>query len=833
MNRSIYEIFFFFYVLLTYFCECVICGYNNFQVPVKCIQYPLVHYDEEYVLITVSNLVDYQLTVLPTEVLSVKLPITPPKSPININVHDNSDSYVNKLIGIAIDGIPIYSPLSNPNGDTIDPAFTSSLTKLKVDRCGGSYGPTPDGLRYHYRVMPSCILNKNNIIQNRMNYIIDVDELLDAFQDYFGSFILGYTLSGHPIYSPYDSNGRLQQHSLDNCNGKFVNESYGYYAVPNFPYLKGCDGPGIYDYQLTRTNSETITSKTSHVTYAPCPTGYTSKSTSTGCVPCPAGYYTSSVSARKSSPCGVRCPQGSYCPSTTTRPINCPAGTFGAALGLTDAACSGLCNAGYYCPVGSTKRNALVCGSPEYFCPVGVSAPILVQMGYFTLPESVDHLYHRYNQSVCPIGFYCVSGIRKACPSGTYGNVTGLTSCFICPAGHYCPEASVVPTVCPGGTYGNTTGLATSACSGLCASGYWCPMASVSQTQNICRGGIIAMAAGMATDACSGNCEVTIGIHGMVDATYCIPQPCAAGYYCPPGTIFQTMKLCGSSNMYCPTGSAKPTPVQIGRYSIGSISQRNMDQNISDLYIRTYEAICEPGNYCLNGVRMPCPPGTYGKDWGLVDATCSGLCTPGYYCPLRSDRADFLPCNTTSLYCPRGSGYPLVVPDGYYSIAGVTSSTHSDISPCPPGYYCVAGLRHFCPAGTYASTNRTSKPDCEGFCSPGFYCPTGSTSPRQFACPAGRYGTGGSIDANCTGICNGGYFCPLNSTSPYEKICGGEYLYCPPGSAFPLPVDKKHYSTGGTYLTRIHQSICIGMNIAGTPPAAENRRNICPSTTVW
>ena len=82
------------------------------------------------------------------------------------------------------------------------------------------------------------------------------------------------------------------------------------------------------------------------------------------------------------------------------------------------------------------------------------------------------------------------------------------------------------------------------------------------------------------------------------------------------------------------------------------------------------------------------------------------------------------------------------------------------------------------------------------------------------------------------GSCLKGYYCPLNSTTPFEVECGGEHVYCPHGSASPLPVLAGHYSTGGNITTRSGQEKCIGTDTLGTPPAANHRINVCPSTTV-
>lgn len=41
------------------------------------------------------------------------------------------------------------------------------------------------------------------------------------------------------------------------------------------------------------------------------------------------------------------------------------------------------------------------------------------------------------------------------------------------------------------------------------------------------------------------------------------------------------------------------------------------------------QVICEPGFYCVGGVRRPCPPGTFGNSSGLWEPSCSGPCDPG------------------------------------------------------------------------------------------------------------------------------------------------------------------------------------------------------------
>ena len=104
------------------------------------------------------------------------------------------------------------------------------------------------GLRYHYRAMPTCLLpthgQQSGTTLKRQQFVDDIYQLLDAFSGINGPHLLGYSLVGYPIYSPYDSRGLLQT-GLDNCNGKFYNGSYAYFVSPTFPYIIGCNGPGL------------------------------------------------------------------------------------------------------------------------------------------------------------------------------------------------------------------------------------------------------------------------------------------------------------------------------------------------------------------------------------------------------------------------------------------------------------------------------------------------------------------------------------------------------------------------------------------------------------
>ena len=78
-----------------------------------------------------------------------------------------------------------------------------------------------------------------------------------------------------------------------------------------------------------------------------------------------------------------RCPPGSWCREGKRGP--CAAGHFGDAWGLEDPKCSGLCRAGFHCPIGSSKAEEWPCGDPSQYCPEGSAFPVYAADGFFTV----------------------------------------------------------------------------------------------------------------------------------------------------------------------------------------------------------------------------------------------------------------------------------------------------------------------------------------------------------------------------------------------------------------------------------------------------------------
>ena len=342
--------------------------------------------------------------------------------------------------------------------------------------------------------------------------------------------------------------------------------------------------------------------------------------------------------------CMMPCPKGDYCPGSQPgnpdKPVvdpsdptpivdggdpfvlKCPCGTYGSVTGLSAAACSGKCQAGYNCPAGSTKANQSACPSNK-ICLEGVCQP--QDCAVPTVPNSA------HTACVCastkPSTYVIPASYHYDASAGVANQCLSL-----CPVGNYCPgtqpsnpdkpvvdSSDPTPTVnptyptgdvlkCPCGNYGATTGLANAACSGKCQAGYNCPAGSTKATQNKCSGQQLCKA---------GVCQITECVSPMIPDsghTKCICGLSATSV--PAGKYFDATK-CSYEN--CP----------MGHYCPGS----NPDPNPNP----------QPDPNYPTGV-IYCPCGTFGAATGLSTYTCSGQCPIGYYCPQGSTNAKAHQC---------------------------------------------------------------------------------------------------------------------------------------------------------------------------------------------
>ena len=180
-------------------------------------------------------------------------------------------------------------------------------------------------------------------------------------------------------------------------------------------------------------------------------------------------------------------------------------------------------------------------------------------------------------------------------------------------------------------------------------------------------------------------------------------------------------------------------------------------------------------------------PGRFGWRYGLTTSECSGKCAPGYYCPSFLQPQPEAPdhtvwpgvpqisayaykCGGVGWYCNAGSAYPLKVQGGYYTFGGDSdNSTRRGQSICPPGSYCVDGIRYPCPKGRFGNTEGLSDSTCTGYCPSGFFCPEGTSDP--IPCPEYTYSGGGSWTCNtCPGEFSGKLPCQDSRTCCFRGI---------------------------------------------------------------
>eukprot|EP00943_MAST-04B_sp_MAST-4B-sp1_P009257 g9257.t1 len=223
--------------------------------------------------------------------------------------------------------------------------------------------------------------------------------------------------------------------------------------------------------------------------------------------------------------------------------------------------------------------------------------------------------------------------------------------------------------------------------------------------------------------------------------------PCKASYYCPLASVKENAAPCGSTNLFCPMGSARPLTVHSGYYTAGG----NENQ-------RSKEIKCELGFWCDNlGQRHECAAGRYGAASGLNNSNCTGICSPGFYCPPKSIDPRQKEC----------SGVPTNVKYGYYTIGGneTTNKTRVSETICETGYFCERGMKFRCPPGRYGRTKGLTTEFCTGYCPAGYMCEWNTTTP--LACKPGYYSSGGwSNCSRCGSLAN-----PRDSRTESTSTC--------------------------------------------------------------
>jgi hypothetical protein len=250
------------------------------------------------------------------------------------------------------------------------------------------------------------------------------------------------------------------------------------------------------------------------------------------------------------------------------------------------------------------------------------------------------------------------------------------------------------------------------------------------------------------------------------------------------------------ANHYC-TNLDYEEPCPPGRFSNegsqGDCTQCEAGQYGTVSGLGCNGGMCPPGQYAPAGSTRcyPCRAGRFGGLSGAVNADCQGACTAGYYCPEGSTNPTVVNCGRVDLFCLSGAPSPALVATGFFTIPeGASSANRQGQTVCPPGSFCVSGVKYPCPAGRFRSTPGAAAGECSGVCTAGYYCPGGSTVGTTV-------GTNPSPTVNCG---NRTYYCPAGITAPLvtpagyfttpetiSSVNGVSYTVCPAGA----------YCTGG------------------------------------
>ena len=135
----------------------------------------------------------------------------------------------------------------------------------------------------------------------------------------------------------------------------------------------------------------------------------------------------------------IQCAADSYCPGTVQNlTIQCPDSMFSLPGSSSVTQCA--------CPA-----NALLV--PDLNCTC--------ETGYYRV-NNISASLGGWQCNLCPKGSICNMGNISDCPPSYFCPNTGMSVPVICPAGSFCPGASISATTCPAETHAPKTGL--SAC---------------------------------------------------------------------------------------------------------------------------------------------------------------------------------------------------------------------------------------------------------------------------------------------------------------------------------------------------------------------------------
>ncbi|XP_056906306.1 multiple epidermal growth factor-like domains protein 11 [Takifugu flavidus] len=248
----------------------------------------------------------------------------------------------------------------------------------------------------------------------------------------------------------------------------------------------------------------------------------------------------------------------------------------------------------------------------------------------------------------CPSGHYCPgkASAPRRCPPGTFNLHTGKSTlgdckpcfpglissedkvdCRLCPAGFQCDPATGTLSLCPSGQYSPEGVLKCLSCpvDSVCPSGF--PIkCGPGKEPNIEKTSCNDCLPGFYSTVCTIQClECPAGSHcphsGMSQ-----PLPCPLGWSSAPGQ--KSCHGCNDSSLLCGGVTfAAPRWSQPAIRSSQTIICR--PGTYKDIKEGMTCVICPAGHYCVGGVAIPCPAGTYGAQEGLQNLRECTICPAG------------------------------------------------------------------------------------------------------------------------------------------------------------------------------------------------------------
>ena len=264
-------------------------------------------------------------------------------------------------------------------------------------------------------------------------------------------------------------------------------------------------------------------------------------------------------------------------------------------------------------------------------------------------------------------------------------------------------------------------------------------------------------------------CDAGSWSAGGVGNSFCVPTPAGSFSAACDGSAH----ACGDPAHFCPPGAASPSLVPAGAYAFCPEG----DTGHCSTYLE-----CTPGSACVNGIRTPCPGGSFSAAPGASACT---PCDAGSVCAAGAVSETACPYGS---YCPQNCEAPIPVPAGQQSLDAQGRpcvSSCSAIAACPLGHFCQSGVMFPCAPGSFADA--TGLAACT-LATPGHFaaevaavsqqmCLEGTFSPTSgaascTACPAGK--AQALLGAtNCT-ACALGHF-SLGATSVCEECTPGTF----------------------------------------------------------